>query len=122
MALILATIVVAPFYSSYSLWEVFRSLDWSPMLFIIGLSFSIWVLSSIVLEHQFGRTLGKLIFRLRLVAVEGGALTLGRAVRHNLGKVVELSVPFLLESNLLNPSKKGISIGNRWAKSRTIHA
>jgi uncharacterized RDD family membrane protein YckC len=63
----------------------------------------IYVPYCVIMERRFGATLGKMVFKLRVVADEGRPPDLREAMLRNLAKVLELSWPPLLPLLILIP-------------------
>lgn len=85
---------------------------------------SLYVAYCIVMEYYFGATVGKMIFRLRVVGDEARKLTLREAALRNLVKIVELTwpigLPLLLVLPILNRNRQ--RLGDMLARTAVVSA
>lgn len=90
--------IFLPLMLPVQLWGFRRGLQPGPLAAIYALSGAPWFLYFVVTEKVWGQSLGKFLFRLRVITPDGSAITLGQACLRTAVFVYTLTAPKILGS------------------------
>ena len=91
-------------------------------LLFFRLTVLLWVLYMPVCEASFGRTLGKGLFDLKVIKVDGSPLTFIDTLKRHVLDSIELNGNVLVGILVLRFSSTGQRLGDMWGRTRVIYA